>query len=807
METERKTRTPDLAHLEELASRVAARSAEMMGLDQEALSARFSALQRCGPPDGRSDVDDAARVELFALVGETARRVLGETPFETQIMAGLALDAGSLIEMGTGEGKTLAAVAPVVRRALSGDGVHVLTYNDYLAERDAAWMGPIYESLGLSVGCVTADMSRCERKLAYASHVTYLTVKEAGFDCLRDGLCLELHDQVQREFANVLVDEADSLMIDEARIPLVIAGHEAGEQRGLGRLAELARRLRVDQHWATDEHARNIFLTEEGVAFAERTLHCGNLFAPENARLQAELRHAVHAEVLLRRDVDYLVRNDKVELVDELTGRVAVNRQWPDGLQAAVLAKEGVSSQADGRILGSITVQHLLQRYRWLCGMTATAETARDELRAVYGLEVVSIPPHRPCARVDQDDVLFADAFAKRRRVQEEIATVHAAGRPILVGTASVEESEGLAADLAGRGLECRVLNARHDAREAEIVAEAGAPSAITIATNMAGRGTDIRLGGSTEAKRDEVVNLGGLYVLGTNRHESRRIDDQLRGRAGRQGDPGTTRFFISLEDPLLRRYGIEGLLPKKLRAALAADPALSSELDSAVVRREVERAQRIIEGEHADVRARLLRFAHLIERQRLELEKWRQAVLEGRPKKRLLPQHSRWQELEVLCGEQVLAGIERRLTLIAIDRCWSEHLEDMQALRDEVHLVTLDGRDPVTEFYRTAQVAFEDMISRIDQQIDETFERIEVTADGVDWERAGLTGPSATWTYLVNDNVFGGNTFLALSNRASIGMWAVLVLWPVLLAWGLMEHLKRRLGRRGSSSTRSESN
>jgi preprotein translocase subunit SecA len=734
--------------------------------------------------------------DWFALVRETARRTLGERPYDVQMLAGIGLHQGKLVEMQTGEGKTLAAVAPVSLNALTGRGVHVLTFNDYLARRDAGWMGPIYERLGLTVSAVQEGLTTGERQRAYGCDVTYLTVKEAGFDLLRDGLCLDPDLQVHRPFHLALVDEADSILIDEARIPLVIAGHLDETGVDLQRLADLARQLRQGTDFDTDESGRNIFLTDRGVHRAEEWLRCGNLFSAENVRLQAEVRNALHAETLLRRDVDYIVRNGRIELVDELTGRVAENRHWPDGLQAALEAKEGLLPQPEGKILGSITIQHFLRKYPRLSGMTATARPAAHELAAVYGLDVQTVPPNRPCIRIDHPDVIYPSRDAKRRALIEEITSVHATGRPVLVGTVSVEESERLAADLREEGVVCRVLNARNDAEEAEIVAEAGALGAVTISTNMAGRGTDIRLGGAGERQRDEVVALGGLSVLGTNRHESRRIDDQLRGRAGRQGDPGSSRFILSLEDDLLQRCGIERLLPPKY---LSEARAASGVLDHPVVRREVDRAQRIMEGQHGDIRQRLLSYWQLLEHQRCVLQEWRQEVLEGRDGADLLARRSpqRWPPLCAAYGEDLLQSIERRITLVTIDRAWSDHLAEMAAIRDEVHLVQLGGKDPFTEFYRTAGAAFEALLDHVDDTIVEIFERIEITADGVDWEREGLRGPSSTWTYLVNDNVFGGNTFLTLANRASFGMWAVLLCWWILVPWAMVLHWRRWRKRR----------
>ena len=776
------------------------RQETLRNLSDTTLSERARALRTRA---AAGEAADALLPECFALVAESAERCLGERPYPQQLLAGIALHQGKLVEMATGEGKTLTAVAPVVLNALGGRGVHVLTYNDYLAHRDAGWMGPIYQQLGMTVGCVQEGQCPAERQRAYGCDVTYLTVKEAGFDLLRDSLCLHPEGQVHRPFHLALVDEADSLLIDEARIPLVIAGHDDAPQVDLGGLADLVRQLQPEHDFATDEYARNIFLTEQGVQRVEAVLGCGDLFTETNLPLHTELRNALHAQVLLRRDVDYIVRDGRIELVDELTGRVAENRHWPDGLQAALEAKEGLLPQSEGKVLSSITVQHFLRRYPRLCGMTATAGAAADELAEVYGLAVLPVPTHRPCIREDLPDLIFTTREAKRRALMAEISRVHARGRPVLVGTLSVEESETLAQDLATTSIPCRVLNAKNNAEEAEIVAEAGALGAVTISTNMAGRGTDIRLGGSRQHQRPEVVALGGLYVLGTNRHESRRIDDQLRGRAGRQGDPGASRFFISLEDELPRRYGIERLVPSRLVEGLPADQAI----DHPVLQREVARVQRIAEGQHGDIRQRLLSYSQLLEHQRGELQAWRQSVLAGEEASLLAERcPRRWQELVARCGEPLLREVEQRVTLLAIDRAWSDHLAAMQTERDQVHLVSLDGRMPLAEFYRTAGAAFEILLESIDDAIAATFERLEITPEGVDWERAGLRGPSSTWTYLVNDNVFGGNTFLTLSTRASFGLWGVLLCWWLLIPWALAKHWQRWRQRRAEAAEAEES-
>ncbi len=729
-------------------------------------------------------------LEVSAAVRELAHRTIGLRPFDEQLAAGLALSSGAVIEMPTGEGKTLAAVAPVAFAALNGGGAHVLTFNDYLARRDAAWMGPIYAGLGLSVGVVQEESTFDQRQRAYDCDVTYLTAKEAGFDFLRDFLCLEPGRLLRRNASFALVDEADSILIDEARIPLVVAGSVEGHESGAGSVTALARQLEPEIDFDTDEHGHNIFLTEAGSARVERFLGCGNLYESDNLELLADLRNALHALHLLKRDRDYIVRSGRVELVDDFTGRVADNRQWPDGLQAAIEAKERLVLQDEGRILGSITMHHFLRTYPRLCGMTATASSSANELDDFYDLRVAVVPSHKRCDRIDHDDVVFTHREAKRRALVNEISKVHATGRPILVGTASVAESEDLAGELELFGVPCRVLNAKNDELEAGIITEAGTLGAVTISTNMAGRGTDIRLGGVQEIERDRVVDLGGLYVIGTNRHESLRIDRQLRGRSGRQGDPGSSRFFVSMDDPLIRRYGVE-----KLISARALPQKQNAPVESKVLAFEIARAQRIIEGENFDTRRRLWELSAVVESQRQILQGWRQEVLLGETRPGVLEERcsDRWNELSESVGRELLNEIERRLTLIITDRCWSDHLADLRRIRDGIHVVGFVGKDPAAEFCREAGAAFVDLQDAIEDEIAAVFTGLEVTSEGVDWEGQGLVGPASTWTYLVSDAPFGGNTMRQLANRAGFAAIGAIAAAPVLFLWGLVLHWKRR--------------
>jgi preprotein translocase subunit SecA len=691
-------------------------------------------------------------LDAFAVIKEATRRTLEMEPYEVQLLAGLAMYDGKLAEMQTGEGKTLAAVFPAALRAMPGRGVHVLTYNDYLAARDAEWMGPIYRFLGLTVGYIEQGMATDERRAAYACDVTYATTKEAGFDFLRDQLRLDPRELVQRAFHFAIVDEADSILIDEARVPLVIAGAADEGGQNLYRYAEMVRGLRPGLDYSTDEGWRNVSFNPPGLDRLQRILQCGELHTDENADLLTRLNLALQAEVMLRRDVDYLVRDGQIALIDELTGRVAENRRWPYGLQAAIEAKERLAVQPQGKILNSITLQHFLGQYEHVSGMTGTAQEGAEELYEFYGMKVVVVPPHRPCIRLDQPDRIFLTKAAKHHALVREITRLHASSRPVLVGTASVEESEKLAALLSGSGITCRVLNARNDKAEASIVAEAGALRQVTISTNMAGRGTDIRLGGSDEHQREQVVALGGLCVLGTNRHESRRIDHQLRGRAGRQGDPGETRFFISIEDDLIHRHGI---------AELVAGAAAASEgatLDDPRVGRDIAHVQRVIEGESFEIRRTLRKYSYVLECQRRAMHERRQKLLAGGKFRSLLRDREPefYETLVGEFGEAVVRNVERQITLCQIDRCWSEHLSQVAEIREGIHLVSIGGLNDFDEFNRQVTAAFRELARRIEEEVLSSLRTVRITADGVDLAREGLLGPSSTWTYMINDNPTG---------------------------------------------------
>lgn len=761
------------------------------GLSDKDLARRSSALRGRARADGPFEgvLDEAA-----ALVREAARRAVGLRPYDIQIIAGLALHAGRLIEMQTGEGKTLAAVLPAYLAALSGRGAHVLTFNDYLARRDAAWMGPVYRRLGMSVGVIQQGRSPESRRAAYRADVTYATAREAGFDFLRDQIALAPADRVHRDFHFALVDEADSILIDEARVPLVIAGEAGPSDASPQRLAVLARGLVEGEDFDTDEGRRNINLSDRGTVRVEGLLECGSLHASENLDLLTRINLALHAEYLLRRDVDYIVRGKKVEIVDEFTGRVVEDRHWPDGLQAAVEAKEGLRRGRAGEVLGRITLQHYLGLYPRLAGMTATARPAADELFDFYGLTTVVLPTHRPCIRRDEPDRVFCDRESKMRALVVEIGKTQSRGRPVLVGTASVRESEELADRLRAGEVACQVLNAKNDEEEAAVIARAGAPGAVTISTNMAGRGTDIKLGGAGAEDRAAVAALGGLYVIGTNRHESLRIDRQLRGRAGRQGDPGTSRFFISLEDPIFVRYGLREQLSRGLKL-----PAGGQAIDHPRVLKEVAWGQRRVESQNYEIRRTLWRYSQIGERQRALVQDRRREILCGGPEASLLEEAAPelWRAWRDRIGAESLEKIERRITLFHMDRAWSEFLAWFRDTRDSIHLVAAGGRKPLNEFQKMAAESFGELDRTIDQRILKTLEALAGGDGDLDLAAAGVRSPSSTWTYLVNDNIFE-----ELARPQNIGFHAVAIAsWgPIWLIPKILQRQRERKARKAAA-------
>ena len=649
------------------------------------------------------DVDQAGLRDLFraatdhlegiAIVALTASRLLGLDMFDVQFRGALALAQGRIAEMQTGEGKTLACTPAVAWLAREGHGVHVMTVNDYLARRDARWMGPVYEALGYRVGCIQQTMNAGERRRNYECDITYATANEIGFDFLRDQIAMRPEEQVHRGFQAAVIDEADSILIDEARIPLVLAGGDADDEALSRRVDPVVRGFRQNVHFTLDEYGRNISITDAGAQLVETAMGIDSLYGERHLPLYTAVHNGIHAHFLLRRDVDYVIKDGAVESVDEFKGRIAQDRRWPAGLHTAIEAKEGVASRRQGRVLASITLQNLVSLYPFVCGMTGTAATQAEEFRTFYGREVEVIPTNRPVIRVDEPDQVFATKAEKEQAVAAEIREVHATGQPVLVGTASVEESERLSRALAG--IPHAVLNARNEEEEAGIVARAGERGAVTISTNMAGRGVDIQLGPG-------VAELGGLYVIGTNRHEARRIDHQLRGRAGRQGDPGRSRFFISREDDLLMKYGI-------------ADPRLQHDAES---------IQRTVEGQNLEIRRFLTKYESVVEGQRRDLAMRRNAIL----------------------YDASMEDAERAASLSAIDDLWSDHLAAVAELRSGVQWYAWGGRDPLHEYLTRVDDLYLDMESRLEEEIAARKEMPPLQR-------------GATWTYLTTDNPFGNYT------------------------------------------------
>ncbi|CAK4836638.1 unnamed protein product [Aphanomyces euteiches] len=693
---------------------------------------------------------DELLVDAYALVCEAAKRTLGLQPYDVQIIAAIALHERFLIEQYTGEGKTLSAVMPAYLNSLNGEGVHVLTFNDYLANRDAEWMSPIYRFLGLTVNSVQAGSSLSEKQEAYAADITYVTAKEAGFDYLRDTIALNETDTVHRPFHYVIVDEADSLLLDEARVPLVIAGEPGSSLNDGVRFSEVARQLEQAEHYDFDEFKRNVYLNEAGSAKAESLLGCGNLYESHNSHLLMSLNCALHTESLLKKDVDYIVRDGKIELIDEYTGRVAENRHLPDGLQAALAAKEGLQSKAGGQILGTITLQHFLSLYPKICGMTATAHISAMEFEDIYKLQVVQIPSNRPNIRIDHPYRIYTHKQAKLKALVQEISSVHATGRPILIGTSSVRESDMLAEALAVADVPCHVLNAKNDVTEAEIIAKAGEIGAVTVSTNMAGRGVDIRLGGGNPTQAEIVAKLGGLYVIGTHVNESVRIDDQLRGRSGRQGDPGASVFFISLEDELMLRFGSD-----KANRNLRQDEAL----EESVLYSKIAHIQRVIMGQNFHIRQELNCYSDMVEDQRRILYEER---------------------LGILKGEKPMSPSEQRVRLFYIDKLWAEHLAYVSYIRESIHLESLASRNPIDEFHAQITQAYEQIPAEINRESANMLVRLEGSNDPAKWEMFGLKSPSSTRTYIINDQYMQRNASY-WTPVAVMAYWIRKILKPVL--------------------------
>ncbi|WP_443659612.1 preprotein translocase subunit SecA, partial [Desulfovibrio sp.] len=759
-----------LRRLRPTVARITALEPQMQELADEDFAQRM-AEYRQQVQAGERTLDDLLP-EVFALVREASRRVMGMRHYDVQLVGGIVLHRGKIAEMKTGEGKTLVATLPVALNALSGKGVHVVTVNDYLATRDAQWMGKLYNFLGLSVGVIVNGLDDQARKEAYGADITYGTNNEFGFDYLRDNMKFYATQLVQRGHNFAIVDEVDSILIDEARTPLIISG-ASDESVGMYRAMDQIVRQLGPEDYTVDEKARTAMLSEEGVAHCEALLHVDNLFDPANITQQHCILQALKAHHVFKRDVDYIVQNDKVVIVDEFTGRLMDGRRYSDGLHQALEAKENVTIAAENQTLASITFQNYFRMYDKLAGMTGTADTEAVEFHQIYNLEVVSIPPNKPMQRKDYPDLIYRTRKEKYDAIIEAIRELYEKGQPVLVGTISIETSEMLSQRLKKLNIPHSVLNAKQHAREAEIVAQAGQKGHVTIATNMAGRGTDIVLG-------EGVLELGGLHILGTERHESRRIDNQLRGRSGRQGDPGSSRFYLSLEDDLMRLFGsdrISGLMEK---LGLKDGEAI----ENTMVTRAVESAQKRVEAHHFEIRKTLLDYDNVMNQQReviytlrrdmmveedlepvlsefrndilddaytpleqadtdtaIELRKALQARLAdvfnlGRVLAADAPVpdragceeciHQIFQQLREEAGP-LYQDILRYFLLEELDRTWKEHLRNMDALRDGIGLRGYGQKDPKLEYKREGFEMFQSMLFQIREGVFRALTRVHV--------------------------------------------------------------------------------
>ncbi|MBR3051745.1 MAG: preprotein translocase subunit SecA [Selenomonadaceae bacterium] len=717
--------------------------------------------------------------EAFAVCREASRRVLGMRHFDVQLMGGMCLHEGKIAEMKTGEGKTLVATLPVYLNALEGKGVHMVTVNDYLARRDSEWMGQLYNFLGLSVGLILHDMDFPERKHAYSCDVTFGTNNEFGFDYLRDNMVIQEEQMVQRPLHYAIVDEVDSILIDEARTPLIISGPGAKSTEMYSVMARAVANLKEGDDYKVDEKQKTVAPSDEVVPKIEKFLGIQNLYAPENIELSHCFTMALRAKALMKRDRDYVVRDDEIIIVDEFTGRLMTGRRYSDGLHQAIEAKEGVKIQRESQTLATITFQNYFRMYDKLAGMTGTAKTEEDEFLKIYKLPVVVIPTNKPVRRTDHPDVVYKNKRAKYRAVANEVERVHTTGQPVLIGTTSIEQSEELSGYLKKRGIPHSVLNAKFHEKEAQIVADAGQKGVVTIATNMAGRGTDIKLG-------EGVPELGGLFIIGTERHESRRIDNQLRGRSGRQGDPGESRFYISLEDDLMRLFASETIAKIMDKLGMEEDEPIEHTL----VTRSIENAQKKVEARNFDIRKHVLEYDDVMNQQREIMYGERRKILRGEnlrdnirgmvnhiikqemnqyANEKLYPEEWQLDELvkdaekifapigalkvseleklsrdelkehleklaedtykqrEVMFTEQVMRELEKVVMLRIVDNKWMEHLDHMDMLREGINLRAYGQRAPLVEYKIEALAMFEEMTGAIQDQIATTMYHVAV--------------------------------------------------------------------------------
>jgi preprotein translocase subunit SecA len=729
--------------------------------DEKAAGLKDEQLRKAAGLLNLDDLADSEDISQFlALAREAGERSTDLRPFDVQLLGALRMLDGDVIEMATGEGKTLAGAIAAAGYAIAGRHVHVVTINDYLARRDAEWMGPLLEAMGLTVGWITGESTSAERRAAYNCDVTYASVNEIGFDVLRDQLVTDVDDLVSPNPDVALIDEADSVLVDEALVPLVLAGTTHRETPRL-EIITLVGELAPDDDYDTDSDSRNVHLTEAGARKVEKALGGIDLYSEEHVvTTLTEVNVALHAHVLLHRDVHYIVRDDAVHLINSSRGRIAQLQRWPDGLQAAVEAKEGIETTETGEVLDTITVQALINRYTTVCGMTGTALAAGEQLRQFYKLGVSPIPPNTPNIREDESDRVYITAAAKNDAIVEHIADVHETGQPVLVGTRDVAESEELHEQLVRRGVPAVLLNAKNDAEEAQVIAEAGKYGVVTVSTQMAGRGTDIRLGGSDEADHDRVAELGGLHVVGTGRHHTERLDNQLRGRAGRQGDPGSSVFFSSWEDDVV----VANLDRNKLPEQTDEDGKIVSPKTSGLL----DHAQRVAEGRLLDVHANTWRYNQLIAQQRAIIVDRRNTLLRTATAREELAELApkRYEELAETEGisEERLETICRQIMLYHLDRGWADHLAYLADIRESIHLRALGRQNPLDEFHRMAVDAFASLAADAIEAAQQTFETANVLEEEPGLDLSKLARPTSTWTYMVNDNPLSDDTLSTLS-------------------------------------------
>ncbi len=748
--------------------KINAQEAGISSLSDEAMRAKTGELkEKIGKilgQDGTKDKEKEAEKkeldeilhEAFALVREAAKRTLGQRHYDVQLLGGMALHHEKIAEMRTGEGKTLVATLPAYLNALPGKGVHIVTVNDYLARRDAVWMGQVYSFLGLTVAVINHDASYiydpshtkiqsdekrdeleafkvmyeflrpCTRKEAYAADITYGTNSEFGFDYLRDNIAYSMENVVQREHNYAIVDEIDSILIDEARTPLIISS-VAGESEDLyTKFAGIARTMNRDEDFTVDEKLKAIQLTDTGITKAEKALGVENIYTEKGIKYVHHLETAVRAKAIFQRDKEYVVKDGEVIIVDEFTGRLQPGRRWSEGLHQAIEAKEGARIQKESRTVATITYQNYFRLYNKLAGMTGTAATSSEEFYKVYGLEVVEVPTNRKNARADHNDFIFQTEKGKFTALAQKVKELHEKGEPVLIGTVSIEKNETLSEFLSREGIPHEVLNAKKHEQEGEVIAQAGKRGRVTIATNMAGRGVDIKLGGipATQEEYEKVRELGGLYVIGTERHEARRIDNQLRGRSGRQGDPGETQFFVSLEDSLMRVFAADTIKNMMGRFGIPEDEPIQNSMIS----RSLETAQEKIEGFNFDARKHVLEYDDVMNHQRKIIYSRRRKVLAGEKEEirailnELIADNPDIEKIieekEKALGEEVFLEAVRRIALQATDMLWMEHLEQMDYLRSSVRLRAYGQRDPLIEYKREGLRLFRDMEGSVKESI-----------------------------------------------------------------------------------------